>query len=57
MKQGKQRVQLSLDKDVVARLQAVKRKYGITMSAQIETLIRNYSEEEYGVAESVSSSN
>lgn len=56
MKQGKQRVQLSLDKDVVARLQAVKRKYGISMSAQIETLIRGYSQEEYGVAESVSSS-
>ncbi len=55
MKQ-KQRVQLSLDKDVVARLRAVKRKYGITMSAQIETLVQRYSQEEYGVAESVSSS-
>lgn len=57
MKQGKQRVQLSLDEDVVARLQAVKQKYGINMSSQIETLVRNYSQEEYGVAESVSSSN
>lgn len=55
MAPGKQRVQLSLDVEVLERLQAVKQKYGINMSAQIETLVRKYSKEEYGAADLTSS--
>lgn len=44
----KNRIMISLSDEILSRLEAVNRKYGINKSAQIQGLIIKYLDAEYG---------